>query len=61
MLHCTAETPPYDHLGNTVTSLLRPYIFLLKKPPRYGQFFLAYWWPWLLTIYKKFPENPVGK
>ena len=37
-----SETPPYGHLGNTVTSLLRPlslaawqkppYIFLYKKP-----------------------------
>ena len=31
----------YDHLGNTVTSLLRPYIFLKKKNPHYGQIFFG--------------------
>ena len=40
-LHMNKVEPPYGHLGNTVTSLLRqlfsgpakkPYIFLLKNP-----------------------------
>ena len=53
-------TPPYGHLGNMVTLLLRPLFFghlttktihfLVKKssliwsPCHYSQFFLAHWW-----------------